>query len=401
MVPGLALWLPSGYSYGAVLLLLAALASMMLWCRQPVSRAAWWLSGAFAAMAALWLLDVGAAWGWGSMDRPIKYLLALPCVFYLMAYAPRANWLWAGIAGGAIGSGLVGIYQLAVKGLWRANGFTNAIQYGNLSMLLAVMSGLLLLAQWSRWQPWQRLVLGVAVLLGGTGSLLSQSRGGWLALVVLLPVFAWLFLRISGRRQVYWGLVALTVVAGILSQIPSIEMRVDEARQEVQTYAEKGDGRSSVGHRLAHWRLAWDMGLQKPLVGWGRAGYREEKARRVEAGQAPAVVLQYDHAHNEVLDLFAKRGLMGVLVLAIFYAVPLWLFWPRAQRIRDAAGQVDRESLALCLVGMALPLSYVGFGITQVFLAHNSGNLFYLFMCPLILAALHQRRAFLRLSGAL
>jgi O-antigen ligase len=27
-----------------------------------------------------------------------------------------------------------------------------------------------------------------------------------------------------------------------------------------------------------------------------------------------------------------------------------------------------------------------------VFLAHNSGNMFYLFMCPLVLAALHERR---------
>ena len=71
----------------------------------------------------------------------------------------------------------------------------------------------------------------------------------------------------------------------------------------------------------------------------------------------------------------------------------LAMFWPTAQRIRDAEGKMDRESLSLCLVGVLLPLSYIGFGLTQVFLAHNSGNMFYLFMCPLVLAALHQRRA--------
>lgn len=393
LVPGLALCVPSGYSYGAALLLLAALTSAPVWWRRPAPRAAWWLTAAFSCMAALWLLDVGAAWGWGSMDRPVKYLLALPCIFYLMTFQPRASWLWMGIAVGAVGSGLVGLYQTYGLGLPRANGFTNAIQYGNLSMLLAVMSGLLLVAQWRRWVLWQRLLLASAMVLGVVGSVLSQSRGGWLALVLLLPVCAWLLVRTTGQRRVYWGLSALVVAAAALSQVPAVELRVDEARQEVQTYQQHGDGRSSVGQRLAHWGLAWQMGWDRPLTGWGRAGYAEEKARRVAAGQAHPVVLEFGHAHNEILDLFAKRGLPGVLLLLAFYGIPLAMFWPTAQRIRDAQGKMDRESLSLCLVGVLLPLSYIGFGLTQVFLAHNSGNMFYLFMCPLVLAALHQRRA--------
>ena len=393
MVPGLALWLPSGYSYGAALLLLAALASAPVWWRRPAPRAAWWLMAAFSCMGALWLLDVGATWGWGSMDRPAKYLLALPCIFYLMTFEPRASWLWMGVAVGAVGSGLVGLYQTFVLVLPRANGFTNAIQYGNLSMLLAVMSGMLLVVQWHRWVPWQRWLLAAATVLGATGSVLSQSRGGWLALVLLLPVCAWLLVRTTGQRRVYWGLCAMALAAAALSQVPAVEQRVDEARHEVQTYQERGDGRTSVGQRLAHWHLAWQMGWDRPLTGWGRAGYEAEKARRVAAGLANPVVLEFGHAHNEALDLFAKRGLPGVLLLLAFYGIPLVMFWPTAERIRDGSGRMDRESLSLCLMGVLMPLSYIGFGLTQVFLAHNSGNMFYLFMCPLLLAALHERRA--------
>lgn len=393
MVPGLALWLPSGYSYGAVLLLVAALGSVRLWWGRPAPRAAWWLTAAFCGMAVLWMLDVGTTWGWGSMDRPVKYLLALPCIFFLMTFEPRASWLWMGIGVGAVGSGLVAIYQTEILRLPRANGFTNAIQYGNLSMLLAVMSGVLLVAQWKRWIVWQRLLLAAAIVLGMVGSVLSQSRGGWLALVLLLPVCAWLLVRTTGQRRLYWGLCVLALVAAALSQVPAVEHRVDEARQEVLVYKDHGDGRSSVGQRLAHWGLAWDMGWDRPLTGWGRAGYEAEKARRVAAGLAHPVVLEFSHAHNEMLDLFAKRGLPGVLLLLAFYGIPLAMLWPTAGRIRDGAGRMDRESLSLCLVGVLLPLSYIGFGLTQVFLAHNSGNMFYLFMCPLVLAALHERRA--------
>jgi len=240
---------------------------------------------------------------------------------------------------------------------------------------------------------WQRLLLAAAIALGAVGSVLSQSRGGWLALVLLLPVCAWLLVRTTGQRRVYWGLCALALVAAALSQVPAVEQRVDEARHEMQTYQQRGDGRSSVGQRLAHWQLAWQMGWDRPLTGWGRAGYEQEKARRVAAGLAHPVVLEFGHAHNEVLDLFAKRGLPGVALLLAFYGIPLFMFWPMARRIRDGAGKMDRESLSLCLVGVMLPLSYIGFGLTQVFLAHNSGNMFYLFMCPPVLAALHERRA--------
>lgn len=390
MVPGLALWLPSGYSYGAALLLVTALALLPAWWGRGAPRAAWWLAASYAGMAGLWLLDMGAHWA--SVDRPAKYLLAVPCLFYLMAFPPRTAWLWMGIAVGAVGAGLVGLYQVGLQHMPRATGFTNAIQYGNLSMLLAVMSGLLLVVQWRRWVLWQRLLLASAALLGGTGSVLSQSRGGWLALLLLLPVCTWLLVRATGQRRMYWALCALVVAAAALSQMPAVEQRVDEARQEMQGYADRGDGQSSVGHRLAHWRLAWDMGWDRPLTGWGRAGYEAEKIRRVAASQAPPVVLQYSHAHNEVLDLFAKRGLPAVLMLLAFYGIPLVLLWPTAARIRDRQGHMDREALSLCLVGVMLPLSYASFGLTQVFLAHNSGNMFYLFMGPLVLAALHRRR---------
>ncbi len=394
MVPGLALWLPSGYSHGAVLLLLAALFSAKTWWRRPAPRAAWWLVFAFAGMAALWMLDVGSHRGWGSMDRPSKYLLALPCIFFLMAFPPRTAWLWMGIAVGAMGSGLIGLYQIGVQKLPRANGFTNAIQYGDLSLLLATMSGLLLLVRWRRWPPWQRVLLGIAVLLGMLGSVLSQARGGWLALLPMLLVTAWLLTQHTQRRQVCWGLGLLLAAAATLSQLPAVEHRVDEARQEIQNYQQHGDGSSSVGHRLAHWQLAWAMGQDRPWTGWGQAGYEAEKARRVAAGQAHPAVLAYGHAHQEVLDMFAKRGVLGILLLLVFYGVPLALFWPTRERIRDGrTGLVDQDALALCLVGLLLPLSYIGFGLTQVFLAHNSGNLFYLFMCPLVLAALHHQVA--------
>ena len=394
MVPGLALWLPSGYSWGALLLLLCTLASAPQWLGRAVPRSAWWLTGSVLAMLAIGLLDVGIPWELARFDKPGKYLLALPCIFYLLAFPPDPDWLWRGVFAGACGSGLLALYQTAVLELPRATGFTNAIQYGNLSLLLGLGCAAVLTTHWGRWSAGQRLAWAVALLLGCLGSVLSESRGGWLALVLVLPVGGWLLRRRARRSLLLRGALALALALAALLAFKGqdLRQRLDTGYSEAVSYQHTGDASTSVGHRLEHWRMAWSMVQQRPWLGWGRSGYEQEKARRVATGQVQPSVLQYHHAHNELLDLGVKHGLPGVLVLCLFYGVPLALFWPHPRRVLDAAGRLDRTALALCLVGILLPLSYFAFGWTQVFLAHNSGNMFYLFMCPLVHAALQACR---------
>ena len=400
MVPGLALWLPSGYSYGAALLLLAAVVGAPWWWRAcKVSRESGWLVLSIVVMGFVWLLDSSdGAWRWGALDRPSKYLLALPCLFFLLAYAPNPRWLWTGITLGALGSGGIALYQIGVLHLPRAAGYTNAIQYGNLCVLLALMCLVLLATRPPGVQTWHRLVMAVGVVLGLVGSVLSQSRGGWVALALIFPALALVLRPYIGWRQFAAGTAALLCALSVLVfvQRHGLEERLDMAVTEAQQFEQKGDAVSSVGQRLAHWQLAWDMGLARPLLGWGKSGYDAEKQRQVNAGQAHPFLLEFAHVHNEVLDLFAKHGLLGVLALLLFYGVPLALFWPTRARVMVPATnggmQLDRTALALHLVGWTVPVAYIAFGLTQVFFAHNSGNLFYLFMVMLVHSCLQARQ---------
>ena len=400
MVPGLALWLPSGYSYGAALLLLAAVVGAPWWWRAcKVSRESGWLVLSIVVMGFVWLLDSSdGAWRWGALDRPSKYLLALPCLFFLLAYAPNPRWLWTGITLGALGSGGIALYQIGVLHLPRAAGYTNAIQYGNLCVLLALMCLVLLATRPPGVQTWHRLVMAVGVVLGLVGSVLSQSRGGWVALALIFPALALVLRPYIGWRQFAAGTAALLCALSVLVfvQRHGLEERLDMAVTEAQQFEQKGDAVSSVGQRLAHWQLAWDMGLARPLLGWGKSGYDAEKQRQVNAGQAHPFLLEFAHVHNEVLDLFAKHGLLGVLALLLFYGVPLALFWPTRARVMVPANnggmQLDRTALALHLVGWTVPVAYIAFGLTQVFFAHNSGNVFYLFMVMLVHSCLQARQ---------
>ena len=400
MVPGLALWLPSGYSYGAALLLLAAVVGAPWWWRAcKVSRESGWLVLSIVVMGFVWLLDSSdGAWRWGALDRPSKYLLALPCLFFLLAYAPNPRWLWTGITLGALGSGGIALYQIGVLHLPRAAGYTNAIQYGNLCVLLALMCLVLLATRPPGVQTWRRLVMAVGVVLGLVGSVLSQSRGGWVALALIFPALALVLRPYIGWRQFAAGTAALLCALSVLVfvQRHGLEERLDMAVTEAQQFEQKGDAVSSVGQRLAHWQLAWDMGLARPLLGWGKSGYDAEKQRQVHAGHAHPFLLHFAQVHTEGLDLFAQPGLLGVLALLLFYGVPLALFWPTRARVMVPATnggmQLDRTALALHLVGWTVPVAYIAFGLTQVFFAHNSGNVFYLFMVMLVHSCLQARQ---------
>lgn len=424
LVPALALALPSGYSWGAVLLLLASLASVRFWIGQRLSRGTLALAGVYGAMAALWLLEGASGDSLKWLDRPLKFLLAVPCLLYLAACPPRPRWWFAGVLAGAWGAGVIAIAQWAgcragVSGLplfsaeaceavvvhGRVSGYTNAIQFGDLALLLALQCLAVMWVDWRRRAlPWRLAWLGAAAL-GLEASLLSMTRGGWLALALVLPLAAYLALRWSSRRAMavtaLSGLVLLGALVGLKGD--DISGRIRLGWQEAQQYRLQGHSDTSVGHRMAHWSLAWQMAQDRPWTGWTQAGYEAEKARRVAAGQAPEVVLRFGHAHNELLDMLAKRGFAGLLVLMALYLVPLGLFFPTPRRLRavaTAGASAVRTALALRAAGSLLPLAYMGFGLTQVFFAHNSGVMFYLFMVALVHAALlgHERACARRLS---
>lgn len=403
LVPGLALSVSSGYSVGPTVLALATLVYMRQWWPQHWDRRAVWLAWTLAAMGLLWALSFD---GWtltSGSDQLLKYLLAAASLGFLQRYAPKVRPLGWGMLAGALGAGMVAVYQTGWGLMPRASGFTNAIQFSGIALLLALGCCFGVLLLWRSLAGWQRVLGLLCCLFGLLAVILSDTRGSWIVLPVVLVVGAVLLWRCGLRQPVCYGLVAAVIGVGGLVAFKGDEMaqRYESAVQEVTLYQEMGAARTSVGQRLAHWHLAWHMGLDKPVLGWGVEGYTREKERRVQAGEADAFVLQFSHAHNEVLDMFAKRGMVGVLLLLAFYLVPLAIFWPTPRRMAQCpGGPMDRQILYLRMLGILLPLCYAGFGLTQVFFAHNSGHMFYTFMLVVLLGALIGRERALRSSCA-
>lgn len=376
-----ALAIPSGYSYGAVGFVVCALAGLAGLRGARWDRPTWALAGIVLAMGLLWGMSFDGWGSWTGSDYWPKYWLAAGCLLVVAHWGVHHRSVGWGVAAGGVGALAIAAYQYLVQGMPRVEGFTNAIQYGGIAMYLG-------LAAWC-WalfsgRPWrQSLWFWLCGACGVLASLMSQSRGGWVVVPLLLACMLWVLYR-HGRARLAVGAVVAACVLGAAVGIPygaKIGARASEAVSELQFYLAKPQEAAvtSIGQRMEQWRLALRMGAEKPWTGWGTHGVVEGKKAQVAQGLAHPSVLDYGHAHNELLDMWVKRGLVGVALLLLFYAIPLAVFWPTRARMAAVEPASRGAVLALRLAAALLPIAYFGFGWTQVFFAHNSGNLFYLF----------------------
>ena len=381
LLGGCSLIFPSGYSLGAVLLLLSGL-GLLITMRVPrLTKEDAWVVAAVVAYAAVALAEVW--WdGQGSkgLDKPSRFILAIPALWWVLRFPPKLVFLWSGLAVGAIAAGTWAGWQKLFEEVGRAQGHTHVIQFGNLSMLLGVLclAGL----GWAAVQRHRRAWVCLLVLGAGAGimgSLLSGSRGGWVG----FPVVLWVLYRAYGRNCPHW-LKTLTVCAVVVGGLTAyalpqagVQDRVHQAVDEIGFYISDRESATSVGARFEMWRGAALLIKEKPLFGWGGNGYRQGLTALGEQNIINDNVTQYSHAHNEFIDAFAKRGIIGLIVLLALYVIPMRLFFRSFE-------EPDLSKRSVAVAGALLPVAYIDFGLTQAFLTHNSGVMMYAFLLAIL-----------------
>lgn len=372
----IALIVPSGYSVGAILLLLGSLVLFFVQHNVSLNRQELLIIGVLATYALGGLLEAAIdGQGLSGADKPLRFLFAIPALLLVLAYPPRLAWMWAGLAIGGMAVGGWGAWQKLFMGVERASGYTHVIQFGNISMLTGVfcLAGI----GWAKAQRQSGLwmvALGLGALGGVLGSLFSGSRGGWVGFPIILLVFY----RGYGRDLSYlFKLSAMAVVmagAILIYAVPQtgVQQRIHQAFDDIERYISGESRITSVGARFEMWKGATHLILEKPVFGWGDNGYERGMHDLAERGVVHPGITQFGHAHNEFIDAAAKRGMVGVLALLALYLIPMRLFMRQLHA-------PDLELRSLAVAGTLLPVAYIDFGLSQVFLAHNSGVMVYAF----------------------
>jgi putative inorganic carbon (hco3(-)) transporter len=141
----------------------------------------------------------------------------------------------------------------------------------------------------------ERLIAWTFVVVGGVCVLLSFSRGGYLALVVVAVGLA-----LSHRWR--WFLLAGALPGGIvLMLIPAIGNRV-------WTDIDLSNPHNTLVGRFHLWSVALQMLRDHPLFGAGLSGF----ATTIGPYWNPTNIDRFTYPHNIVLNFWTETGLLGL-----------------------------------------------------------------------------------------
>ena len=325
------------------------------------------------------------------MDNPSRALLFLPLLWYPFSFNLKGllDKIFIGSAIGGVIACFVASYGKWVLHAERA--FPDKymyIQAGDMSMSLALFALVGMIWMLQKKNHFKLGIMFVGFLGGVFASVISGSRGGWL---ILLPVLIWLVIAsrtLVGKKALSVVVVTLLIViiGVIVAPHSEVEKRYNEAIMNIVQYQEDNPN-TSVGQRIDMWKSAWIAIQGKPIVGWGVQGMTQKKEDLIRRHIVSPEIRQFTHVHNQYLNDWAERGILGLLSLLSIFIVP---FIVCVRYIRKAIKGSPQYVMAV--LGAIHILAVASYGLSQGFLEHNSGNMFYFFILSLFMGLLLHSR---------
>jgi len=312
----------------------------------------------------------------------LGFALAIPIYFLFKSFSPPAQIIWMAlviacyvVAARALleVNGLVEELSSKRTGIGRANGTMHPIRFGDLSLLMAFISlaGALYIKDISRWMR----ALGMLAFAGGVlASVLSESRGGWVAVPALLIVSLWpLFREITLRNKILI-LAGIALVLTAMFNVPGlkIEKRYEQAKYDILQYHKKDYSSTSIGLRFDMFEAAYWMFSENIIFGVGVGNYSKEVKKYYESNdkRISKAIINFDNPHNEVLMHMATRGMVGLISLILLFFVGVFMFVTKMRKYDD-------RTLFYSVSGLLIFVSYAHFGMSISLFMHRDFLLFF------------------------
>ena len=136
------------------------------------------------------LITINAGFIYKAIGKYLHLLFIIPICIFLHHTGVKLFYLWNGIVIGSIMSAGVAIYDVQILNLSRAQGITNSIIFGNMSLLMGAMS-IAGFGWFKQRAVWQVMLPVIALICGISTSVLSVARGGWIAVPFIVLILFW------------------------------------------------------------------------------------------------------------------------------------------------------------------------------------------------------------------
>ena len=286
------------------------------------------------------------------------------------------------VAGTALTASLLGILQYAgihwIPAPHERYGNLGVSTFGNTNFAahyLDIAIPFLLGAALASKRIWQRALIWFSVLSCAYYMLLTQSRGGWIALAVGLCFLGWKVGRRTVRHISLSMMLALGIVAGVAGEI-ALRSTYDGNNTEsflrgwqgladrvVERVETLGDAKHiSINQRRLIWADTVDLIKDRPWWGVGIGNYavalptyrtveRHEEWRPYLGGAFP---LRPQYAHNEYLTVWAESGLWSLLSWMAVWITVAMRSWTTVTACQDERRQILLWSMWAALLAASI-----------------------------------------------
>lgn len=303
-------------------------------------------------------------------DAPSRFLLAVPIFLALRQVNIKTlAFLQYGLPLGAISGLITGLIVHDRQSFYPriSNMFLHPIHFGDLALALGFLS-LFSIHMVGRDNKFVVVLKLLGWLAGLYASVASGSRGGWLAIPVML--LAWLIIQNKERHlvrlPVAFALIFLAAVGGYFF-VGVIHERVDFIYTDLMA-AWHGNDDTSLGIRLQLWKVALLLFQENPVFGVGSGGFAPMMTTLSQSGLITQLAA-HDGAgevHNYILASMARLGIFGLLSALAIYLVPLALFLKTAKSNRPVTKKASMMGICLVLGFLVFGLSVETFNLKMV-----------------------------------
>jgi len=289
-----------------------------------------------------------------SLDLYLKYL-AVPILWFIM---PKLNvkillkfWVLTSIC--MLG---LAIYQYHILQIARPFGISHPIVFGNFAIALA----LIFYANRNNLKIWFYIGF-ISCLLT---SFYTGSRGGWLALIIIIPNLLSLFKSLTIKRKIYISIFSI-IVCVLIINLPMVKQRFIASYYEFY-WMLLGNFDTSSGIRFSLWKQSIIYLYNHPFGGGLDSFYTKIFLYSRNLGLLPkeALYLELNHPHNDLLYFATQFGFIGLFWYIILNKSILRYF-------------KNHHELYIKTSGIYFTLGYIIFSLTQAMFAHNRSLLFF------------------------
>ena len=376
----LLLMFPKGYNYGSTALLVLSILFLcyLLYKRVGFLEVVRQNKAIFGVTTFYFLVSLFFIFFHGEkiklIDNPLRAFLFLSVIIFIVYSLVKFDILLYSIPLGSFISGVVALYQYYILSLESAFYNQMKIQSGDIAMSLGLFSfGISFYFLDAKKSKLALFSIGCGIF-GVLASILSFARGGWISAPFIVIILLFLY-RYLLSRKVLIGLSLILCFSGALLMMNNqFTGRISDAKYQLDVYLSGYNKVSSVGERLDMWKIGSKAFLEHPISGWSLKELDYYKKDLADKDVVTKTSISFSHLHNQFIDELAKKGILGGIAILSIFIVPLHLFY------RKVVGQRNKRIKFISILGIIHVLSTIIYCMSQAFLAHNSGNIFYFFV---------------------